>query len=65
LDEGGGDEMEVESATDADFGEEEPEAAEDEAIVEEDSEIDAQTLAKVLAAMMKQKKAAPKTKARK
>lgn len=46
------DEMEVESAMDADVGEEEPEDAENEAIMHEDAEITAK-LAQVLSAMTK------------
>jgi hypothetical protein len=60
---GGDDEMEVEAA-DADFGDEEPEEADDEAIEHEDAEITAK-LAQVLSAMTKRtaasaKKPAPK-----
>jgi hypothetical protein len=54
--------MEVESAMDADVGECEPGEELDEAITQEDSEIDAQVLAKVLAAMMKPKKPVSKAK---
>lgn len=60
----GDEDMEVESAMDADFGEEEPEEAEDEAIGKEDAEI-AASLAKVLSAMTKRAVAAKKAPAKK